>query len=141
MENEHQFYMGFAFHAASASRARRLRVGAVIVKDGNILAFGYNGTPKGFENDCEDGNGNTKPEVLHAESNAIAKCARSTQSAEGADLYITDSPCVECAKLIIQSGIRRVFYTYTYRVTTGIGLLHKAGITTKQIEYENTATV
>lgn len=133
MDHVHEFYMGFARQASTASRATRLCVGAVLVRDGNILAFGYNGTPSGFNNDCEDADGNTRPEVLHAESNAIAKCARSTQSAEGADLYITDSPCLECSKLIIQAGIKRVYYATQYRDASGLILLSKAGIETFKI--------
>src|SRR5690242_14003254 len=114
MQNEDRFYMSLALTIAESSRAKRLKVGALLVKDGNIISFGFNGTPKGFDNVCEI-NGKTKPEVLHAESNAITKCAKSTMSSEGATLYTTDSPCFECAKLIIQSGIVRVVYEREFR--------------------------
>lgn len=120
--------MNLAIQIAKASYAERNKVGALLEKNGNIIAFGYNGTPAGFDNTCENVNYETKPEVLHAESNAIAKCARSTQSAEGSTLYITLSPCLECAKLIIQSGIKEVFYHEQYRDLCGIQLLEKANI-------------
>jgi dCMP deaminase len=105
-------------------------VGALIVKDRMIISDGYNGTPTGFENVCEDAEGHTKPYVLHAEANAITKVAKSNNSSEGATLYITASPCVECAKLIIQSGIKRVVYSENYRDDSGINLLKRANIET-----------
>jgi len=114
------------------SKARRKKVGCLIVKDGAIISDGYNGTPRGFDNNCETrGVGDTlytKPEVLHAESNAITKLAKSTQSSEGATMYITISPCVECSKLIIQSGIKRVVFNKIYKNDEGIKLLKKANI-------------
>ena len=117
------------------SKAKHKKVGCLIVKDGAIISDGYNGTPSGFDNNCEDedpksfdGELITKPEVLHAESNAITKLAKSTQSSDGATLYNTISPCVECAKLIIQSDIKRVVYKEFYRDDKGIKLLEKANI-------------
>lgn len=121
------FYMGVAKEAAELSYCERRKVGAVIVKDGNILSFGYNGNPSGMSNECEE-NGVTKDTVLHAESNAILKCARDTKSTEGATLYLTLSPCIHCAKLIIQSGIENVFYDQVYRDTSGLDLLSQAKI-------------
>ena len=155
-------YMDWAKRAAELSHARRLHVGAVIVKDDTVISYGYNGMPAGWDNDCEDkvwdtGAGGwldpeefdakypyegwheeagrnvryglkTKPEVLHAESNAIAKLAKSTNSGTGADLFITHSPCIDCAKLIYQSGIRRVYFGEHYRDNAGIDFLTKSGI-------------
>jgi len=112
--NKDKFYMDIAKVVSEQSKCNRSKVGAILVKDGNIIAIGYNGTPSGFCNDCEH-NDVTLPEVLHAESNAIAKCARSTSSAEGSTIYTTLSPCFECSKLIIQAGILRVVYKYQYR--------------------------
>jgi dCMP deaminase len=106
----------------------RRKVGALLVKNQMIISDGYNGTPSGFENKCEDENNVSYPYVLHAEANAITKVARSNNSADGATLYVTASPCLECSKLIIQSGIRRVVYGERYRITDGIDLLQKAGI-------------
>lgn len=133
MKNETGFYMGIAHAVSTASVAKVKRVGAILVKDGNILSFGYNGTPAGFPNGCEGPDKLTLPEVLHAESNAIAKCAQSTQSAKGATLYVTMAPCFECAKLIIQSGIVAVYYEYTYRDPAGLLLLDRAKILHHQI--------
>lgn len=113
---------------SQASYAEKLKVGAIIVKDGNVIAFGYNGTPAGFDNRCEDSENVTKPEVLHAESNAIAKCAKGTVSSDGSVLYTTTAPCFDCAKLIIQAGIKKVFYRHLYRNNNGLELLTKAGI-------------
>lgn len=125
-------YMDMAERWGLLSTARRKKVGCLIVKGGAIISDGYNGTPKGFDNNCEThGVGDalyTKPEVLHAESNAITKLAKSTQSSDGATMYITISPCVECSKLIIQSGIKRVVYGEIYRDDSGIKLLKKANI-------------
>ncbi|MBQ0143205.1 MAG: dCMP deaminase family protein [Prevotellaceae bacterium] len=120
-------YLRMARIWAENSYCKRRQVGALVVKDKRIISDGYNGTPSGFENVCED-NDVTKPYVLHAEANAITKLARSHNSSEGATLYITASPCIECAKLIIQSGIKRVIYSEQYRLDEGINLLKKAGI-------------
>ena len=119
---------------AKNSYCTRRQVGAILVKDRMIISDGYNGTPSGFENVCEDENGVTKPYVLHAEANAITKVARSGNSSEGATLYITDSPCMECAKLIIQSGITRVVYRNEYRIMDGVSLLRRAGIRVDKFE-------
>lgn len=127
-------YMEMARIWATNSYCKRRQVGALLVKDRMIISDGYNGTPSGFENNCEDGDGITKPYVLHAEANAITKVAKSGNSAEGSTLYVTASPCVECAKLIIQSGIRRVVYSDEYRLTDGIDLLKRAGIEVDQIQ-------
>ena len=113
---------------AENSYCKRRQVGALLVKDKMIISDGYNGTPSGFENVCEDDNNVTKPYVLHAEANAITKLARSNNNSDGATIYITASPCIECAKLIIQAGIRRVVYGEQYRLTDGIDLLRRAGI-------------
>ena len=115
------------------SYCKRRQVGALLVKDRMIISDGYNGTPSGFENQCEDANGVTKPYVLHAEANAITKVAKSGNNSAGATLYITDSPCMECAKLIIQAGIRRVVYADEYRLTDGIDLLRRAGVDVEKI--------
>jgi dCMP deaminase len=138
-----QLYMDWARRAAQLSPARRLNVGAVIVKDDTVISYGYNGMPAGWDNNCEDElqwpNGDiqfltTKPEVLHAESNAIAKLAKSTNSGLNADLFVTHSPCMECAKLIFQSGIRRVFYAEDYRDDSGIQFLNKSGVTVEKLD-------
>lgn len=121
-------YLRMARIWAENSYCVRRQVGALIVKDKMIISDGYNGTPSGFENVCEDDNGLTKPYVLHAEANAITKIARSNNSSEGATMYVTASPCIECAKLIIQAGIRRVVYSEKYRLEDGLDLLRKAGI-------------
>ncbi len=113
---------------AKNSYCKRRQVGALLVKDKMIISDGYNGTPSGFENICEDENGVTKPYVLHAEANAITKVAKSGNSSKNATLYVTASPCMECSKLIIQSGITRVVYRDEYRLTDGVDLLRKAGI-------------
>ena len=113
---------------AENSYCTRRQVGALIVKDKMIISDGYNGTPSGFENICDDNNGVTKPYVLHAEANAITKIARSGNSSDGATMYVTASPCIECAKLIIQSGIRRVVYSEKYRLEDGLELLKRANI-------------
>ena len=121
-------YLEMARIWAQNSYCQRRQVGALVVKHGMIISDGYNGTPSGFENICEDDNGVTKPYVLHAEANAITKLARSSNNSEGATIYITASPCIECAKLIIQAGIQRVVYGEKYRLTDGIELLELAGI-------------
>ena len=113
---------------AKNSYCARRQVGAILVKDKMIISDGYNGTPAGFENVCEDENGVTKPYVLHAEANAITKVAKSSNSSDGSTLYVTASPCIECAKLIIQAGIKRVVYHDEYRITDGLDLLRRAGI-------------
>lgn len=134
MEKFDKAYLEMAAVWARNSYCRRRQVGALIVKDRMIISDGYNGTPSGFENVCEDENGVTKPYVLHAEANAITKVAKSGNSSEGATLYVTASPCVECAKLIIQAGIRRVVYKDSYRLNDGIELLQRAGIEVEQVE-------
>ncbi len=121
-------YLRMASIWGENSYCERRKVGALIVKDKMIISDGYNGTPSGFENVCEDENNVTKPYVLHAEANAITKIARSGNNSDGATLYVTDSPCIECAKLIIQAGIRRVVYSREYRLTDGVDLLRRAGI-------------
>ncbi|MDD3788714.1 MAG: dCMP deaminase family protein [Petrimonas sp.] len=121
-------YMRMALIWAENSYCKRRQVGALLVKDKMIISDGYNGTPSGFENVCEDENNVTKPYVLHAEANAITKVARSNNSSEDATLYVTSSPCIECAKLIIQAGIKRVVYADSYRLSDGIELLNRANI-------------
>ena len=121
-------YLEMARIWAKNSYCQRRQVGALVVKDGMIISDGYNGTPSGFENVCEDETGVTKPYVLHAEANAITKLARSSNNSDGATIYITASPCIECAKLIIQAGIKRVVYGEKYRLMDGIELLQRAGI-------------
>ena len=125
-------YIRMARIWAENSYCKRRKVGALIVKDGSIISDGYNGTPSGFENECEC-DGKTKPYVLHAEANAITKLAKDTRSSAGATLYITMSPCIECAKLIIQAGIKRVVYDEQYRDTSGIDLLRRAGVKVSSI--------
>ncbi|MBQ8270225.1 MAG: dCMP deaminase family protein [Bacteroidaceae bacterium] len=121
-------YMRMAIIWAENSYCQRRKVGALIVKDKMIISDGYNGTPSGFENVCEDEDGLTKPYVLHAEANAITKIARSNNNSEGATLYVTTSPCIECSKLIIQAGIKRVVYFNEYRITDGLDLLKRVGV-------------
>ena len=123
-----QRYLRMARIWAENSYCHRRKVGALVVKDKMIISDGYNGTPSGFENVCEDDQGLTKTYVLHAEANAITKLARSSNNSDGATIYITASPCIECAKLIIQAGIRRVVYGENYRLTDGIDLLRRVGI-------------
>ena len=127
-------YLRMARIWAENSYCQRRQVGALIVKDKMINSDGYNGTPAGFENVCEDETGVTKPYVLHAEANAITKIARSGNNSDGATLYVTASPCIECAKLIIQAGIKRVIYGEHYRLTDGIDLLKRAGIEVLYVE-------
>jgi len=140
-------YMKTAKLFAEHSSAVRKKVGAVVVKNDRIISIGYNGMPSGWDNNCEDEIGHvlddngytvetrlkTKPEVLHAESNAIAKLAKSTESGDGASMFITCSPCIECAKMIFQSGIKEVFYGEEYRNNDGINFLNKCGITVRQL--------
>lgn len=127
-------YLRMALVWAENSYCERRKVGALIVKDQRIISDGYNGTPSGFENVCEDENNVTKAYVLHAEANAITKVAASSNSSKGATIYVTSAPCIECAKLIIQSGIRRVVYSEKYRVEDGCQLLKRAGISVEYIE-------
>ena len=126
-------YIRMASIWAENSYCQRRKVGALIVKDKMIISDGYNGTPSGFENICEDETGKTKPYVLHAEANAITKVAKSNNSSEGSTLYVTSSPCIECAKLIIQSGIRRVVYCDDYHSNDGLNLLQRVGIETVRV--------
>ena len=121
-------YMRMARIWAENSYCKRRQVGALLVKDQMIISDGFNGTPSGFENNCEDEDNVSKPYVLHAEANAITKVARSSNSSQGATLYVTASPCIECAKLIIQAGIKRVVYGENYRIMDGLNLLRRAGI-------------
>ena len=130
-------YLRMARIWAENSYCQRRKVGALVVKDKMIISDGYNGTPSGFENVCEDDNNVTKPYVLHAEANAITKLARSNNNSDGSTLYVTASPCIECAKLIIQSGIKRVVYGEKYRLDDGLKLLARAGIETILMENVN----
>jgi len=129
-------YLEMAHIWSKNSYCQRRQVGALIVKDRMIISDGYNGTPSGFENVCEDETGKTKPYVLHAEANAITKVAKSNNSSEGSTLYVTSSPCLECSKLIIQAGIKRVVYSDDYRSFDGIELLERAGIEIVKIEVD-----
>ncbi len=131
-----QRYLRMARVWAENSYCVRRKVGALIVKDKMIISDGYNGTPSGFENICEDESGLTKPYVLHAEANAITKVAKSANNCDGSTLYITASPCIECAKLIIQAGIRRVVYCDSYRLEEGLDLLRRGGIECVHIPIE-----
>lgn len=136
MEKERQFdlrYLKMAAIWSENSYCVRRKVGALLVKDKMIISDGYNGTPSGFPNVCEDSENRTLPYVLHAEANAITKVAKSNNSSQGSTLYVTDAPCIECAKLIIQAGIKRVVYSKLYRVDEGIRLLETAGIKTEHI--------
>jgi len=130
-------YLRMAQIWAENSYCKRRQVGALIVRDKMIISDGYNGTPSGFENICEDDDGQTKPYVLHAEANAITKIACSGNSSRDSTLYVTASPCIECAKLIIQSGIKRVVYSEQYRLTDGIDLLRRANIDLVFIDKSN----
>ena len=130
-------YIDWATRVAQLSYARRLQVGAVIVKDDCVISYGYNGMPAGWDNNCEEELDNTyalktKSEVIHAESNSIAKLAKSSNSGNNADIFITHSPCIECAKLIYQSGIKRVWYGINYRDESGINFLRKSGVEVTQ---------
>lgn len=138
-------YMQTAKTFAELSSARRLKVGAIVVKDDRIISIGYNGMPAGWDNDCEYGiddakgydTGKTKPEVLHAETNAIAKLAKSTESGANAIMFVTHSPCLECAKLIYQSGISCVYYGQQYRDDSGLAFLEKSGVKLEQLPAED----
>jgi dCMP deaminase len=129
-----QRYLKMAEIWSQNSYCKRRQVGALIVKDKMIISDGYNGTPAGFENICEDEDNKTKPYVLHAEANAITKVAKSGNSSDGATLYVTSSPCIECSKLIIQAGIKRVVFTESYRLEEGINLLKRADIDVTQVD-------
>ena len=138
-----ELYMDWALRLAQLSHAKRLQVGAVVVKDDTVISYGYNGMPAGWDNDCEytpyDDNGDpmdikTRPEVLHAESNAIAKLAKSINSGNGADIFITHAPCLDCAKLVYQAGIKRVYFGTAYRDDSGVRFLEKSGVEVKQIK-------
>lgn len=140
-EKHKRAHMKAAFAYAECSTAVRLQVGCVIVKDNRVISIGYNGMPSGWTNDCEDwefdGTGlvsKTKPEVLHAESNAIAKLARCSESGEGASAFITHQPCMECAKLLYQSGIKEVYYVHPYRLDDGLKFLTECNIPVEQID-------
>ncbi|MBR5727795.1 MAG: dCMP deaminase family protein [Muribaculaceae bacterium] len=133
-------YLRMAQIWAENSYCRRRQVGALLVKDKMIISDGYNGTPVGFENICEEDDDHTKPYVLHAEANAITKVAQSNNSSAGATLYVTTSPCIECSKLIIQAGIRRVVFGEYYRITDGVELLKRAGIETVQLVHDDDNT-
>jgi dCMP deaminase len=137
-----QYYMNIAYESANLSHAIKLKVGAVIVTETGVMLTSWNGTPIGWDNVCEDemdtiqtGNSylKTKPEVIHAESNCISKLAKSTETGKGAFMFITHAPCIECAKLIYQTGITKVFYTETYRSTAGLEFLEKCGITIEKL--------
>lgn len=136
-------FMDVAKRFAQLSSAKRLQVGAIIVKDDRIISIGYNGMPSGWDNNCENVIGyhsenepvlKTKPEVLHAETNAIAKLAKSSESGDGADLFLTHAPCMDCAKLIYQSGIKRVYFGKQYRDLSGLDFLKRSGITVEQVD-------
>lgn len=131
-------YMDYADRVSQLSYAQRLKVGAVIVKDDTVISYGYNGTPSGWDNTCEnileDGTLKTKPEVLHAEMNSLMKLAKSTNSGNNAIMFITHSPCIECAKGIYQTGIKQVYYRNQYRSTDGVNFLEKCGIEVKKVE-------
>jgi dCMP deaminase len=130
-------YMDTAERFASLSTAKRLQVGAIVVKDNRIISIGYNGMPSGWTNECEEWDGEdefgntilkTKPEVIHAEANAIAKLARSTESGEGSSMYVTHSPCLQCAKIIYTSGVKRLYFKHRYRLDDGINFLQQSGV-------------
>ena len=129
-------YLKMALEWGKLSHCKRKQVGALIIKDRMIISDGFNGTPSGFDNCCEDASGSTKWEVLHAEANAILKVASSTQSAKNATLYITLSPCTQCSKLIHQAGIKRVVYANTYKDDAGLKFLEKAGVELLNLPYE-----
>ncbi|MDX9881292.1 MAG: dCMP deaminase family protein [Prolixibacteraceae bacterium] len=129
-------YLRMAQIWAENSYCKRRQVGALLVKDKMIISDGYNGTPVGFENNCEDEENKSKPYVLHAEANAITKVAKSNNSSDGATLYVTSSPCLECAKLIIQAGIKRVVFADNYRLEDGINLLKRATIEVIQVDLD-----
>ena len=128
-----KYYMAIAKRTAELSSAVRLQVGAIIVKNDRIVSIGYNGTPSGWTNECEDENYKTKPEVIHAEANAIAKLAKSTESGEGAVMFLTHAPCMDCAKQVYTAGISKVYYKNSYRSTDGIDFLNKCKVEVEQL--------
>lgn len=132
-ENIKIAHMKSALNYADLSYCTRLKVGCLVVKDDRIISIGFNGTPKGWDNVCEDENNNSHPYVLHAELNAIAKLAKSNESGEGSSVFVTHSPCYDCAKLLAQIGVKEVFYTEEYRTTDGIDFLKKCGITVEKL--------
>lgn len=135
MNNKHKIaHMKSAFNYAECSTAKRLQVGCVLVKDNRIISIGYNGMPSGWTNECETEDNVTKPEVLHAESNAIAKLARSSESGVDATAFVTHQPCMECAKLLYQSGIKEVYYVHEYRKTDGVEFLNKCNIKIERMQ-------
>jgi dCMP deaminase len=141
-ENQKQFrydsaYLRMAQQWSKLSHCQRKQVGAIIVKDEMVISDGYNGTPAGFDNCCEDDEGNTHWYVLHAEANAILKVAKSTNNCKGATLYLTLSPCKDCSKLVLQAGINRVVFINAYKDTEGVDFLKSAGVDVSQIELEN----
>jgi dCMP deaminase len=125
-------YMDVAGRFAKLSSAKRLQVGAIVVKDDRIISIGYNGMPSGWDNNCEDDNYKTNPEVIHAEANAIAKLAKSTESGEGSTMFLTHAPCIDCAKQIYTAGINKVYYNHNYRDTLGIDFLEKCNVKVEQ---------
>ena len=127
------YYMDIAERTAELSTAKRLKVGSIVVKNDRIVTIGYNGTPSGWTNECEDENYKTKPEVIHAEANAIAKLAKSTESGEGAVMFLTHAPCMDCAKQIYTAGIRKVFFDSNYRSTDGVVFLNNCNLEVEQI--------
>lgn len=131
MKNKHAFYINIAKHTATASYCNKLKVGAILVKNNNIISFGYNGTPYGFDNCCEINN-ITLPEVIHAEVNALIKCAKIGISTDNSEMYITHSPCINCAKLIIQAGVKKIYYNILHK-NDGLNILQKANIEINQI--------
>jgi dCMP deaminase len=133
-ERVKSLYMDMAQRAAQMSRANRLKVGCLVVKDDNIISFSWNGTPAGWDNDCEDETNITKPEVIHAEANAVSKLAKNAASGSGATMFITHAPCMECAKLIYGAGITNVLYRNQYRSDAGIEFLIKCNVTVEQYE-------
>lgn len=128
-------YMDIAERFAQVSECERLKVGAIVVKNGSILAHGWNGTPSGFKtNKCELEDGTTSPFVLHAEQNALVKMAKSTESIEGAELFCTHSPCPDCSKLLAQSGVKKVYFKHKYRITEGLSVLQQLGVEIEQVQ-------
>ena len=133
MNKWQEAYMDTAERFGALSTAKRLQVGAIVVKDNRIISIGYNGMPAGWDNCCEDETGKTKPEVIHAEENAIAKLACSHESGKGSEMYITHAPCIDCSKMIYSAGISKVYYRNEYRKTDGIEFLKKCGLEVEQI--------
>lgn len=127
-----RYYMDIAERTAELSTAKRLQVGSIIVKNDRIVSIGYNGTPSGWTNECEDTNFLTKPEVIHAEANAIAKLAKSSESGDGAVMFLTHAPCMDCAKQIYTAGIRKVYYRHSYRSTDGVVFLNNCNLEVEQ---------